>query len=90
MPTQSCTVTGPSAWASALVNGDWSGLDDNEMQACADWLSPLSIVGWSVVSCGDTERFTWSYRLHGGLADGGLVVDYTLLKAGSNHTMNRS
>lgn len=77
------TVTGPACWASALINGDDSSfsLDEDggaaEIAALDAWASRLAADGWSVVSVVEgSERFTWSYRLHGGMAEGGEVCDY--------------
>jgi hypothetical protein len=35
-------VTAPECWASYLINGDASGLDDNEQKACDSWLASLA------------------------------------------------
>lgn len=76
------TVTGPSHWASALINGDHSGMDSKEMSAMKAWNEKH---GGSVVSIADGEdgnpqepRFTRHYSLHGGTAEGGDVVDYVV------------
>ena len=76
---KSDTYTAPAAWASALVNGDYSGLDDADTLACRAWQE--SILPARVVSCDGEPRFTWSYRLYGGLYDGGDVLDYQTLEA---------
>ena len=70
------TITGPNYWASYLVNGDASGLTAEEKAACDAWQA--SIAPWYVVSTGDDQepRFTWHFRLYGGTADGGDVIDY--------------
>jgi hypothetical protein len=77
------TVTAPSVWACYLINGDASGLEDVEIKACDAWCD--SIAPWYVVDVardengeGDEPRFTWSYRLHGGDAEGGEVLDYVV------------
>jgi len=47
------TVTLPAAWASALINNDWSGLnfyDPDEAQRARDWLRES---GLDVISCSD-------------------------------------
>ena len=79
------TVTLPAYWASALVNGDYSGLDDAEAARCEAAEAKLAEDGWSVVSTADDDepRFTWSYKLYDPEADcsGGEVLDYTVLKA---------
>lgn len=69
------TFTAPAHWASYLVNGDSSGLNPDDIRAADSWLA--SIAPWRIVSdVEDSERFTWSYRLHGGTAEGGSVLDY--------------
>jgi len=79
-------ITGPAVWASALTNGDLSGLDDAEEAALDAWVSGLG--GWYVVDVvrdedgvGDEPRFTWSYDLYGGTAKGGDVIDYVVHRA---------
>lgn len=79
------SVTAPSAWASALVNGDESGLDDEDREALRRWAGKLAADGWYVVDVARDEqgdvvdpRFTWSYRLYGGTAGGGEVMDYVV------------
>lgn len=74
------TVTLPAAWASALVNGDVSGMEDDEIAAMEKELARLSKDGWEVVSNADDSEpyFTWKYRLYGGTADGGEVMDYVV------------
>lgn len=70
-------LTGPASWASYLINGDASGLDDGEQAKADAWLAREGAA--RVVSdVEDSERFTWHMRLHcpelG--CDGGSVVDY--------------
>lgn len=69
------TVTGPAFLASALINGDLSGLESPQDQQCLerflDFIAPAR-----VVSTQGEQYFTWSYRLHGGDAGGGDVIDY--------------
>jgi hypothetical protein len=69
-------VTGPAFLASALVTGDTSGLDDEGMVAYYRFLAHIE--PWTVVSTVDDQepRFTWSFRLYGGDAEGGDVIDY--------------
>ena len=48
------------------------------------WVDKLAKDGWQVIDIvtdeetGESQepRFTWSYKLHGGTAQGGDVVDY--------------
>lgn len=78
-------ITAPAFWASALVNGDESGMEDNEIAAMNEYLASLEAEGWYVVDVardeegnGQEARFTNSYRLHGGDAQGGDVLDYVI------------
>jgi len=74
-------VVGPSYWASALVNGDDSGLEEREIVIINAWTERLGRDGWYVVSTKDDEDpwFTWNYRLHSGDyagPSGGDVITY--------------
>lgn len=78
-------VTLPAYWVCALVNGDYSGLDENEAARCrAAEVDLARHGGWRVVSTADGDdgeaRFTWRYRLYDPAADcdGGEVVDYVV------------
>jgi len=78
-------VTGPAYWASALVNGDFSSLDDDEESALLEWCDRLERDGWYVVDVARDEegemiepRFIWRYDLYGGTARGGDVCDYVV------------
>ena len=44
------TLTAPSSWASYLINGDASGIDDAERKAADAW---IAVVGRAPVSCTD-------------------------------------
>lgn len=94
MACEVSSVTLPSYWASALVNGDYSGFDDDaEMQRCQDAEAALAKDGWSVCGVDDDEdtgemqepRFTWSYYLYDVGCDpkirGGEVLDYTIIRS---------
>lgn len=50
------TYTLPAFWASALINGDSSGLSDDEDQALAQWLDDVK-PGYCV-GCEDSPEFT--------------------------------
>lgn len=83
-------ITGPAYWVSALVNGDYSGLDENEAAWCRAWQE--KIAPWYVVSTVDGEDgegqepyFSKAYDLHamGFCPDGvtaGSVLDYIVHK----------
>ena len=82
-------VTLPAAWASALVNGDRSGLDDHECALCAFAERSLALDGLRIVDVArdpDTHEpcepyFTWRYRIYSqdhaaDASSGGDVLDY--------------
>jgi hypothetical protein len=81
-------ITLPASWASALINDDYSGLDDQcptEAARCRARVDQIAADGWSIVSdVEDSERFTWYYRLYdpGADCDGGNVIDYVILRPG--------
>jgi hypothetical protein len=75
------TVTLPECWASALINGDVSGLSDREVDALDSWdrANPtVRIVDVERDAEGNAveARFTWSFDLYGGSGRGGSVLDY--------------
>lgn len=72
-------ITGPAYWASALVNGDQSGLTTDEVIRLNAWLAKELSPRESVVCCSEESRFTWHYALYGGECAGGDVLDYTVL-----------
>ncbi|MBS3648826.1 hypothetical protein KEU06_09430 [Pseudaminobacter sp. 19-2017] len=77
------TVTAPAYWASALINGDESGMEDHEIKAMEMWLKGLGdfyVVDVARDEAGESQeaRFTWSYELYGGTAQGGDVLDYVV------------
>jgi hypothetical protein len=76
-------ITLPAFLASALINGDESGLEESDERVLADVYAMLG--EWQVVDVvrdedGNAEeaRFTWSYDLHCGDAKGGDVLDYVI------------
>lgn len=73
------TFEAPEFWASYLLNGDSSGLSDTDLKQVESYLEAELPEGASIVSCADEGRFTWSYRLYGGDANGGSVLEYTYL-----------
>jgi len=84
------TITLPAYWASALVNGDYSGLDGDEAARCERAENELAARGWRVVDVtrgedGEAEesRFTWSYGLYDPDAgvSGGDVLNYTMIRS---------
>lgn len=66
----------PSHWASALVNGDYSSLSDEESAQVRRWLSREGVSVLSVVD-GAEPRFTWHYDMFSGSEyKGGEVLAY--------------
>lgn len=73
------TFEAPEHWACALINGDFSGMTENEIGHMHCYLENELPADYAIVSCADESRFTWSYRLYGGEANGGHVLQYTYL-----------
>ena len=48
------TSTAPAYWASYVINGDSSGMEDKEIAACDAWLATLA--GWYCVGCDDESE----------------------------------
>lgn len=77
------TITFPAGWASALVNGDYSGLEDDEGERCAAAETELADEGWIISDMvEDSERFTWNYGVYdrGAGCSGGDVADFLIFK----------
>jgi len=78
MNLSAITFTAPASWASYLVNGDHSGLEDaeqSEADACIKDLIERHGNG-HVVNCGE-PYFTWGRTDYGSLA--GDYCEYTIL-----------
>lgn len=76
------TIEAPTAWACALVNGDYSSLDSDECAALRKWRKKLPSDA-SIVSVEDGQRFTRQFDLYGGTSPCGEVSVYTYLTKGS-------
>jgi hypothetical protein len=67
-------ATGAACWASYLINGDASGLTDEERNLADAWCERELGPNDAIVDCGE-PWFTWSYRLYTGAdAQGGDVA----------------
>ena len=77
------TITLPAHWAPYLINGDASGLDDGEQAIVDRAIERECGREWTIVSCDDEDRFTWSYALYNPEADcaGGSVLDYQAIRS---------
>lgn len=74
------TVTGPAAFASALVNGDQSSLTTEDVIALDKWRHYYLAPGDSVVSTTEDEpSFSWLYWLYDERSRGGDLIDYVVL-----------
>ena len=80
------TITAPACWASALVNGDASGMTPQERAAMALWLIREGYPNiYDVARDGSGEvqepRFTWHFDLYAPECGvrGGEVLDYVVL-----------
>lgn len=74
-------IIGPSCWASYLINGDASGIEQEDVDACDAWQeaqAPFYCVDTKRDQNGEGEEpwFTGAYSLYGGTASGGDVVTY--------------
>lgn len=75
------TLTMPAFLASALINGDTSGLDDlgeSVLRRLRRYLGDLEVVDVVRDENGEAQEpwFTWSYGLYGGECAGGECLDY--------------
>lgn len=67
---------GAAYWASYLVNGDASGIDETERALADAWLERMGAA--DVVDVGE-PYFSWSYGFHTGAAcSGGDLAEFTL------------
>jgi hypothetical protein len=72
-------ATGAACWASYLINGDASGLNDNERSLADAWCERELGPNDAIVDCGE-PYFTSHYDLYTGAPyRGGDVVDYRVL-----------
>lgn len=53
---ETTTFTLPSYWASYLINGDDSGIDDDDKTACDNFLAANP--GWSCIGCEEFGFFS--------------------------------
>ena len=64
----------PAAWASYLINGDASGITEDERKRADEYTR-----GLDVIDCEDEAHFTWSFDLYGGECAGGEVLRYSAI-----------
>jgi len=73
------TETGPSHWASALVNGDQSGLTTDDVIAMNKWIVYALAKGEHVASTEGDEFFSNATLIGPNEWFAGNVVEYTIL-----------
>ena len=65
----------PAYWASALINGDFSGVTENDIAAMNKFAARENIKLESCLSCSDESWFSWHNDSGNGL--GGDVMEFT-------------
>lgn len=69
----------PVYWASYLVNGDASGMEDNEQAQVDSWLEREELTAWT---CADVSDNSWFSHGNDATRLGGDVARYTFVKIG--------
>ena len=69
---------GPEWAASALINDDWSGLDDDDRETLEAWIAYAVPEGAYVVADQGEPYFSWACQYHGLPYSGGSLVDYVI------------
>jgi len=68
-------VEAPIHWKAYLINGDCSGMDEEQIEACDKYFA-----GMQVLDCNtETERFTNCADLFGSTSQGDTVCEYTVV-----------
>jgi hypothetical protein len=73
-------IDAPAHWASNLINGDASGMEDAEEAECDAWSESIAKDGWSIVGCSDESHFGRFYFPVAGRELGCDLLTYQLLK----------
>lgn len=72
------TTPGPAFLASALINGDESGLESPDDYETLNRFRAY-VENAEVVDCGE-PYFSWHFDLYGGSCRGGDLVEYTCIR----------
>jgi len=76
---ETTTSTAPAHWASYVINGDASGIDDADIAACDAWVLRHAVDGWQVFDA-DTENGPFfAHSSDAGVRDCD-ILEYTLLR----------
>jgi hypothetical protein len=72
-------INGSPYWASYFINGDSSGLDEEEKTLADAWLKFNAVI--EVLGVADEAHFTWHYPTHvpGAKVQGGEVIEYQVI-----------
>lgn len=73
------TILGPAWFASAAINGDYSGLTSEEYLEFVAWRNFNVWPGFDFASCGEESHFSWECRAHGLPWTGGELIEYILI-----------
>lgn len=83
---QTIEFTLPAHWASALINGDFTGLSDADEEAVRYWLDTEPDIGGDCLTCTDIPEFRRYYDAEGPACD---CLTFTFpLKADANTLPN--
>lgn len=74
---QTTDLTLPAYWASYLVNGDASGLSEDDRWAIDRHLARFDLTAGQCLTCDEGERFQWS---HDGFGGGAMVLEFTFAR----------
>ena len=96
MPIEVDTITAPAGWACYLVNGDCSGMNNEDITDCDAMIAALA--PWYVVDCERDEngeaieaRFSWNCRLYGATTySGGDLIDYVVHNSTAPATLSQA
>jgi len=73
------TIKGPAAYASYYINGDASGLEEDEIRRADEWLEIHDV--FDVIDCSDEPEFSSSSDAWGHTPyRAGDVLDYTIMR----------
>jgi hypothetical protein len=70
-------ATGAAQWASYFINGDASGLSDEERKPADDWCERELGPNDAIVDCGE-PYFTWHYDLYTGAPFAAAMLSITV------------
>jgi hypothetical protein len=72
------TITGPAHLASALINGDLSGMEPDDLETLRGFEKYAD--GYEIIDAPGEPYFSWSCDLYGATYRGGDLIDYTAIR----------